>query len=323
MNNRLLYPDIIKFLAIFLVTWSHCAQVVSGQTWTNFMGGIELDLAINMPLFMIISGWFLNLDKIRKSKAIDYALQKFKRLIVPSVVWYFIHLFLSFKFPGLSIFSYYWYLNGLFLCLCIIMLASKIIRNDIVCIIITLLLILLCPYTNFCHINFMLPFLWAGYGLRKVFESKNCVIFVLISFIIGIVIFPYWNHDFTVYKAPFNSIKFNDYMLIAFLYRFIIGFCLSVPIIYLAYMFEKCFAGIASYVADLGRYSLVIYTSSLAILGFVKRCLNLFDLHTNQYAIIDILSLLMCLAIIAITIMYSNLCRKNRTLKLMFLGEFK
>ena len=156
MNNRLLYPDIVKFFAIFLVTWSHCAQVVSGQIWTNFLGGIELDLALNMPLFMLISGWFINIDKMRETDFNDFIYSKFKRLIIPSVVWYFVHLLLSFKVPGLSIFNFYWYLNGLFVCLCFIMLAAKYIKNDVLCIAITIVLILIIPYTDYCHINFIL-----------------------------------------------------------------------------------------------------------------------------------------------------------------------
>lgn len=29
-KDRLVYPDISKFLTVFIVTWSHCAQRISG-----------------------------------------------------------------------------------------------------------------------------------------------------------------------------------------------------------------------------------------------------------------------------------------------------
>jgi len=322
MQNRLLYPDVVKFLAIFIVTWSHSAQCVSGIIWTNFFGGTELDLAFNMPLFMIMSGWFLNLEKMRNTKVKDFVLQKFKRLIIPSFVWYFIHLFLSFKTPGLSIFKYYWYLNGLFVCLCFIMLTAKCIKNDAVCVVLTIILILLIPYSDYCHINFMLPFLWAGYGLRKVFESKYREPFVIVALFIGVVLFPFWNHQYTVYKAPFNSIYLNDLMIFTYIYRFVIGFCLSIPIIFAAYKLEKLSLAFSTKVARLGSYSLVIYTSSLALLGFVKGVLKYYGLHSNQYFVIDIYSLCLCVVIIAITIEFSNYCRKKKNMRLLFLGEF-
>lgn len=40
MKERLIYPDICKAIAIFIVTCSHSAQEISGLTWTNFLGGV-------------------------------------------------------------------------------------------------------------------------------------------------------------------------------------------------------------------------------------------------------------------------------------------
>lgn len=84
--KRLTYPDICKFFAIFLVTWSHCAQCISGETWTNFIGGHQIDIAFNMPLFMIMSGWFINLEKTRNTPTLIFIKAKFRRLLVPSFV---------------------------------------------------------------------------------------------------------------------------------------------------------------------------------------------------------------------------------------------
>lgn len=109
MKQRLIYPYIYKFLAIFLVTCSHCAQYISGETWTNFFFGTHLDIAFNMPLFMLISGWFINLDKMRVQKPLDFIWSKFKRLIVPAFVWWGV-LFLVTK-PQSSPLSFYWYLT--------------------------------------------------------------------------------------------------------------------------------------------------------------------------------------------------------------------
>ena len=166
VESRLIYPDILKLLAIFLVTWSHSAQCVSGETWTNFFGGNQIDIAINMPLFMIISGWFINIDKIRSSKTGPFIFSKFKRLLIPSFCWYLIHQTLAFHLPSLSIFTYYWYLNSLFICFCIIIVSAKLIKNNKMCIIVSTIVVILLPYSDFCHVNFMYPYLWGGICLK-------------------------------------------------------------------------------------------------------------------------------------------------------------
>ena len=160
MKGRLYYPDICKFFAIFLVTWSHCAQIISGETWANFLGGNQIDIAFNMPLFMVMSGWFINLEKNRKMSFRDFFISKFRRLLIPSIVWFILPRFFTVHTIWTSVFSFYWYLNALFACLCLIFLIAKICRNNTLCCLISIVFVLLMPYTDFCHINFMLPFLW-------------------------------------------------------------------------------------------------------------------------------------------------------------------
>ena len=186
-NGRLLYPDICKFIAIFVVTWSHCAQRISGMIWTNFLGGLQLDIAFTMPLFMLMSGWFINLVKMRNTSILKYMLSKFKRLIIPSFTWYFVLLLLSFNLLDLSIFTYYWYLNALFVCLCVIMVCSKCIKSDLLCCAVTTIAVLLIPYSDYSHINFMMPFLWAGYWLRKIITMKYVHLVIFICSIIVLV----------------------------------------------------------------------------------------------------------------------------------------
>ena len=57
-NNRIKYLDFCKFLAMFLVTWDHAAQVISNQTFNNVLWGRLV--TVHMPLFFIISGYLIN-----------------------------------------------------------------------------------------------------------------------------------------------------------------------------------------------------------------------------------------------------------------------
>ena len=235
MNERLAYPDICKFLAIFVVTCSHCAQVVSGKTWNNFVGGSEIDMAFNMPLFMIISGWFLDIDKMREVDIISYVVKKFRRLILPSLSWQFIYvlLFPAFVCDLFAVAWFYWYLSALFICLCIIMIFSKIIKNDLLCIIFSTLLVISFPFSSFVDINFMFPFLWSGYALKRLFKKDNAKHWVWLFAIIGLFLSFYWDVKHTIYLAPFKPLNINIDMAVSYIYRLLIGFCLSAVIVFL------------------------------------------------------------------------------------------
>lgn len=194
-TQRLRYPDICKCFSIFLVTCSHSAQSVSGQTWTNFWGGTSFDLAFTMPLFFLISGWFIDIDKIRQTNIINYAIGKARRLIVPALTWFVLFVLASGTMPCRSGLSQYWYLTALFASLCNIGLFTKIFKNNLVCIVASLFFVLVCPFTTRYNINFMFPFLWGGVILRKLYNNKRladilCVVFCVISVILSF----FWNY---------------------------------------------------------------------------------------------------------------------------------
>lgn len=321
-TNRLIYPDICKFIAIFIVTCSHSAQAISGRTWTNFIGGTEIDIAFNMPLFMLMSGWFINLDKLRSTNTFIYLFSKFKRLIIPAISWYFIYCIFTTNTPTITnTLSFYWYLKALFICLGIIIVSAKLIKNDTLCFLLSTIFVILCPYTNILNINFMFPYIWAGYYLRKMIDCNNVGLiktFSILSLIFGIVLSIYWTPSKSVYMSPFDILEFNMVMLYSYIYRFAIGLFLSVFIIYIIKKFsEKIPNSLASY----GQYSLVIYTSSFVINGLLSKILNHFNIDTNEYLILDLLSISTCIIIIALTIQICKMAERNKIAKLLLLGE--
>ena len=78
-NKRLNYIDFAKVFAMFIVTIGHCAQSISGCTFPNLIITKDLFISIHMPIFMIASGFVLNLDKIRAEKTSNFIISKFKR----------------------------------------------------------------------------------------------------------------------------------------------------------------------------------------------------------------------------------------------------
>lgn len=314
-QERFLYPDICKCIAIFLVTCSHCAQYISGQNWTNFAGGTYLDIAFNMPLFMLISGWFINIDRIRETKAKDYIISKAKRLLLPAIIWYAVLSIVS--HPSTSVVSFYWYLTALFACLCIMMIFAKLIKNNKACILLSTAFVLLCPKMDYVNINFMFPFLWGGVFLRKIYESKWAKLWFCVSLIIGGTLALFWNPEYTVYLCPLDVLHFNVRMLIVYLYRFTLGLALSSVVIYLVMRFEKQMSVIAKY----GNYSLVVYTGSFVLNALLSIALTKMDYHTNQILIIDFLSVIASLTIYSFIVLLANFFRKYKITRLLFLGE--
>lgn len=315
MRERLLYPDICKCIAIFLVTCSHCAQYISGLNWTNFAGGTYLDIAFNMPLFMLISGWFINIDNIRETNIKDYVVSKAKRLLLPAITWYAILSLVS--HPARSVVSFYWYLTALFACLCIMMVFIKLIKNNTTCMLLSTAFVLMCPKMDFVHINFMLPFLWGGVIVRKLYESNSAKWWFWGSLIIGVILALFWKPDYTVYRCPLNVLHINLKMVIVYLYRFSIGLTLSSAVIYLVMRFEKRMSVLAKY----GGYSLVVYTGSFVLNALLAIALDKIGYHTNQIILIDVLSMIASLTIYSLIVVLANLLRKYKLTRLLFLGE--
>lgn len=88
MKQRILYWDVIKFFAIFLVVYGHAIQNLNpvGRTlWDSFM---ETNiLTFHMPLFMIVSGYFAR--SLFKKDIKETVKNKFVQLVIPSVTTYF------------------------------------------------------------------------------------------------------------------------------------------------------------------------------------------------------------------------------------------
>ena len=147
---------------------------------------------------------------------------------------------------------------------------------------------------------------------------KCASIVIFVCFVVGLCLCFKWNYNYSVYSSPFNSVCMNYEMVKIMIYRFFLGFTLSAVIIYLIMRFENTWICRLSHY---GPYTLVIYTSSLACLALVSRILTNLDVHTNMYFFIDIISLCLCIILIAFSIRFADFCKKSKVLRLLFLGE--
>lgn len=317
MNKRLIFPDAIKFFAIFFVTCGHCAQSIAGQSWTNLLRGTEWQIAFLMPLFMMMSGWFLNIEKIRETPILAYVIAKFNRLMIPSITWSLLTCLIYLQYPRILFVTAYWYLCALFVSLCIIAAVSKVIKSNTLCIIVSITFVMLCPFMWYSKINFMLPFVWAGYGAKHLLSSKFRKHTVIFCAIIAIVTSLFWNKDFSIYISPWNILNLSDHDI--YIYRFITGFSISTVFIFLFQRFER--TSIVEYLAKYGKYTLVIYTSSMLLNRLLNDLLNLINWHNNTYGIIELLSIFATIIIVWTSILFAVLCKKNKYATILFLGD--
>jgi len=87
MNQRILYIDILKFIAILFVTWGHTmGQFGTHSSFESIATGWRYTL--DMPLFAILSGLFF---KVPENKSfVELIKKKTLGLIVPNIVWCFL-----------------------------------------------------------------------------------------------------------------------------------------------------------------------------------------------------------------------------------------
>lgn len=156
-----------------------------------------------------------------------------------------------------------------------------------------------------------------GVIIHKIFKTKNAKFFVLSCLIIGVALAFFWKTDYTVYRAPFNILCIDLHMIKVYIYRFTIGLALSSVVIYFCKMVESSFAFFAKY----GQYSLAVYTGSFVINSGVALLLSHINYHTNQMFLINVLPIVLCTVIYIVIVLFGNLCRKQKMLKLLFLGE--
>jgi fucose 4-O-acetylase-like acetyltransferase len=107
-SKRLEYLDFCKVLAMFMVTMAHCAQRLSGEQFPSFLVSKDSFISVNMAIFMIASGFVMNIDKMKSIMTKDYILSKVYRLLVPMTVWFLVICIVSKHLILSHYWSYYW-----------------------------------------------------------------------------------------------------------------------------------------------------------------------------------------------------------------------
>lgn len=312
--KRKAWIDFAKFIAMLLVTWEHTSQSLSGETFTNILGGGGKIAAFHMPLFFILSGYVIYIYKLQEASLFYTLKQKGLRLFVPAIAWAVLRCIITLHpvMPWILV-SIYWYLTDLFLCYLIIALVTKLCRaNIILTALLCMFIVLLIPKMP----AFMMPFLWIGILLRR-YEHflLNTWLFVA-SILCAGYIFTFWDWHYTFYLTPYNILAPSFEMYSIYIIRFVMGLCCSYIVLFICKKFESSY--VVQKLSYMGTYTLAVYTFSLLLQAIASKCITI---HMTTPILLDTCSLIVACVVYYLSILVHRLLKKNQYLSLLFLGE--
>lgn len=187
-KGRIQYLDLVKLFTIYLVIMGHViAMMVNGYTVGGRM--YALIYSFHMPLFMMLSGYFISNKTLSKTVP-DFLLTKARQLLLPAITCTAIcllYLFIVREHVDVrsEIIGNSWFLKTLFVFYVLFYLIKKIPMNDWILLIVSCGLLFVIPHATTLQVNLIFPYFWGGYLLRRFqvlekvsFKWKYAVFFV-------------------------------------------------------------------------------------------------------------------------------------------------
>lgn len=232
-NTRNNFLDFSRGVTVFLMILGHCIQNGNGKFflekqlfWNDYF--FKFIYSFHMPLFALISGYFLNFSTSKYSLK-EGIIRKLNYLLFPIIFFgiyrYFLNLYFvlkdesTFKLKDfiLSILQGYWFLWGI-LYLSIIVFIIKYLFFDNIKVYFTLFFVLLLVPNEIHNIKlstilFLYPFMLIGYFFSKyqevilkvIKENKKFILLILLLFFF--LQFLFFNKESYIYISGLNITK--------------------------------------------------------------------------------------------------------------------
>ena len=268
--KRLISLDFLKFFCIFLVCFIHSIQKIYGMDNALNDPIFNLVVAFNMPLFMLIAGFFS-----QSSLALPFSpfLKEKGLLLIPVVASYLVFLIGSYFIAGtighpkiLSCGYFLWFLTSTFACYLILWIALRCFKNIYLAMLMALMGVWGCRYFNYCYISFMFPFFCCGIILKKNIDVvKKMKPYTLIPLVIlSFLLLVNWDFSKSLYATPIQFVSFHRFdlnNLCAALYSFSVGLVISLTFVIFAFNCEKLIFARKSltFCSKIGQKTLGIY----------------------------------------------------------------
>lgn len=188
-KHRIVYLDLVKLFTIYLVILGHViAMMVNGYT----VGGrlYSLIYSFHMPLFMLLSGYFVSSSTLNKPFG-EFLFAKVQQLLLPAITCTLIVCVYLYIFRGTvdyrtEVIGNSWFLKTLFVYYVLFYLLKRIEANDWVLFVLSCVILFLIPHGSTLQINLLFPYFWGGasfaevrsagqdYAIKKVRLSVSC-----------------------------------------------------------------------------------------------------------------------------------------------------
>lgn len=334
-NERLLFVDLLKLLAIFLVLWGHCIQqFLSSSPFENDL--YVYIYSFHMPLFMMLAGYFSS-SSVHLPFG-QFLKKKSRQLLLPVISWtimlFVLYILLDCFFLHKDInnvvgdssaraLSNFWFLKSLFLCYLIAWCGKNSKLRSWIWIIATLLFSQLVGKYN---VKIMYPCFLAGMALRNFSEYVKRYRFYIfiVSSLLFFVMFLGWDGSFLKPANLLRALNEHDFVsvgkeLFVRFYRMAIGISASISI-YLTFMFlfEKSSGLLLKKMSIMGQYTLDVYLLQVllleTLLGEVL-CFDSMNIMLVNYIVTPLISLLVLLVCVNIS---RVICKSPRAGFLLF-----
>ena len=337
-NNRVLYWDVIKCIAIYLVIWQHCIRTLTtGFEWDDVVN--KWIVSFHMPFFMMVSGYFAR--SVFKPGIIDIFLRKGRQLLLPSVsTYFFVGIILIavrkivFVDGLVSLIDYcsrmFWFLKALFIFYLLTTILITLFKNGRY---MSLSLIILggaiIPTEGLNYVNCiaMYPFFLMGLLYYKYEDHilKHQIAIALLSLSIYIVM-SYFN-DVVDYQIYTNFFSWSSHGINVFIVRTIIGISASLFLILLirAICIKLGTNHLLMLMGNIGTCTLGIYVFQYylaeRLLILTKDKYEPIIAHFSNWAIDLIVAPFYSFVVLLFCCQLVKLVRINRYTRLIVLGE--
>lgn len=286
----MIWLDLIKLFAIFLVVFAHCYQ----QFDSGYLDSpvFLFIYAFHMPLFMMISGFLTDYDKI-DSHSNRTLRKRFLQLILPSLLWisiiWIVEVLIGKTHLTFSRSLWYglWFLKSLFVCTIILIIPKLLFRDKWISLTVSLILCLISvfiPHLWFLQLNVMFPCFVVGIFIRNLLTKniRHTASITITSSLVFIVCFMFFDK---------NILYPNMYLILssewigqypAYLLRIMTGISGSIAVIGIfLLLFQNVNNNIISRLSKYGKYTLEIYILQPLILEVILS--HYFDIQFQNF----------------------------------------
>ena len=325
-GSRILYLDFVKLFTIYLVILGHVlARMVNGYAFDDNL--CYFIYSFHMPLFMLLSGYFVS-SKSGELPILVILTKKAKQLLLPAITCTIICIaYLQLVRNNVDIkeelIGNSWFLKTLFVNYILFSLLKRLPFSDLLLCIISCLLLFVLPKCSSLQLNWLFPFFWGGYLMRKykvlekISYSWKFSLFFILLFAILYTLQRYWN-------IP-NYIEINLYSLQSqspqIFFRYLVALSGSLAIIVTISTLYKRWNGstLINTAAKFGQWTLGVYMMQNIIVEYVFPDTLAWRV-ADEYLLDFIVAPVVSLVFLAICLWLIHLLSKNKILDLLFFG---